>query len=49
MLIKKRTGIELPSSEITPEHSYLTRRRFMKRSGGYVGSSAAGSLPAWSG
>lgn len=30
MLIKKRTGIEIPSSEITPEHLYLSRRQFMK-------------------
>ncbi|MBP6469102.1 MAG: protein-methionine-sulfoxide reductase catalytic subunit MsrP [Chloroflexi bacterium] len=30
MLIKKRTGYEIPSSEITPEHVYLNRRSFMK-------------------
>lgn len=30
MLIKKRTGIEIPSSEITPEHIYASRRQFMK-------------------
>ena len=30
MLIKKRTGYEIPSSEITPEHIYLNRRSFMK-------------------
>ncbi|MCB9419369.1 MAG: protein-methionine-sulfoxide reductase catalytic subunit MsrP [Ardenticatenaceae bacterium] len=30
MLIKKQTGIEIPSSEITPEHIYRTRRQFMK-------------------
>jgi len=30
MLIKKRTGYEIPSSEITPEHLYLSRRTFMK-------------------
>lgn len=29
MLIKKRTGIEIPSSEITPKHIYLSRRMFM--------------------
>jgi sulfoxide reductase catalytic subunit YedY len=29
MLIKKRTGIEIPSSEITPKHIYLSRRKFM--------------------
>ncbi len=30
MLIKKRTGYEIPSSEITPEHLFLNRRQFMK-------------------
>jgi len=30
MLIKKRTGIEIPSSEITPHHIYKSRRNFMK-------------------
>ena len=30
MLIKKRTGYEIPSSEITPEQVYLNRRSFMK-------------------
>lgn len=30
MLIKKQTGIEIPSSEITPEHIYKSRRQFMK-------------------
>lgn len=30
MLIKKQTGIEIPSSEITPHHVYLSRRNFMK-------------------
>ncbi len=29
MLIKKRTGRELPPSEITPQHLYLSRRTFM--------------------
>jgi sulfoxide reductase catalytic subunit YedY len=29
MFIKKRTGIEIPSSEITPQHIYLSRRKFM--------------------
>ncbi len=29
MLIKKHTGIEIPSSEITPQHIYLSRRKFM--------------------
>ena len=30
MLIKKQTGREIPSSEITPEHIYKSRRQFMK-------------------
>ena len=30
MLIKKRSGIEIPSSEITPKHIYKSRRNFMK-------------------
>lgn len=30
MLIKKKTGLEIPSSEITPEHVYKSRRQFMK-------------------
>jgi sulfoxide reductase catalytic subunit YedY len=30
MLIKKKSGIEIPSSEITPYHVYLSRRTFMK-------------------
>lgn len=42
MLIKKRTGIEIPSSEITPEHLYRSRRRFMKG----AASLAAGSILA---
>ncbi len=29
MLIKKTTGLAIPSSEITPEHLYLSRRSFM--------------------
>ena len=29
MLIKKRSATEIPSSEITPEHVYLSRRTFM--------------------
>lgn len=32
MLFKKKTGIEIPSSEITAEHHYLNRRRFMQGS-----------------
>lgn len=30
MLIKKRRKFELPSSEITPEHLYLSRRKFLR-------------------
>lgn len=33
MHIKKKTGYEIPSSEITPEHVYLSRRQFMKGAG----------------
>lgn len=43
MLIKKRTGIEIPSSEITPEQVYLNRRLFMK---GAAAASAAALLAA---
>lgn len=43
MLIKKRTGIELPSSEITPEQIYKSRRLFMQ---GAVLASAGGLLAA---
>ncbi|MFO7663766.1 MAG: protein-methionine-sulfoxide reductase catalytic subunit MsrP [Chloroflexota bacterium] len=39
MLIKKRTGTEIPSSEITPEHLYLSRRKFMA-AGAAVGGAA---------
>lgn len=38
MLIKKRTGLEIPSSEITPKSVYVSRRQFMR---GAVLSSAA--------
>lgn len=30
MLIKKRNAYDIPSSEITPEHIFLSRRQFMK-------------------
>lgn len=36
MLIKTRTGIEIPSSEITPQHVYLSRRQLMKGFGGFA-------------
>jgi sulfoxide reductase catalytic subunit YedY len=39
MLIKRRTGIEIPSSEITPKHLYLSRRQFMKGLGGLAATS----------
>ncbi len=42
MLIRKRTGIEIPSSQITPEHLYLSRRHFMKG----AAAIAAGALLA---
>ncbi len=43
MLIKKRTGIEIPSSEITPEHLYRTRRQFMKGAAMLAGSALLAS------
>lgn len=43
MLIKKHTGIEIPSSEITPEHIYKARRQFMQ---GAVLAAAGGLLAA---
>ncbi|MEM7118453.1 MAG: protein-methionine-sulfoxide reductase catalytic subunit MsrP [Chloroflexota bacterium] len=42
MLIKKKTGLEIPSSEITPKSLYLSRRKFMKG----AATMAAGSLLA---
>ncbi len=42
MLMKKPTGIEIPSSQITPEHLYLSRRHFMKG----AAAIAAGTLLA---
>ena len=38
MLIKKRTGTEISSSEITPEHIYISRRTFMAGSAAVAGS-----------
>lgn len=43
MLIKKRTGIEIPSSEITPKSIYLSRRQFMR---GAAAAAAGGVLVA---
>jgi sulfoxide reductase catalytic subunit YedY len=40
MLIKKRTGIEIPSSEITPRSVYLSRRAFMSGAAAAVGAAA---------
>lgn len=42
MLIKKKTGLEIPSSEITPKTLYQSRRQFMKS----TALLAAGSLLA---
>ncbi|MBV7329753.1 protein-methionine-sulfoxide reductase catalytic subunit MsrP [Chloroflexi bacterium TSY] len=38
MLIKRRTGIEIPSSEITSEHHYLNRRSFMAGAAAIAGA-----------
>jgi sulfoxide reductase catalytic subunit YedY len=43
MLIKKRTGIEIPSSEITPEHLYRTRRQFIKGAAALAGGALLAS------
>lgn len=40
MFIKKRTGYEIPSSEITPEHIYLSRRQFMTGAAALAGLAA---------
>ncbi|MCL4263359.1 MAG: protein-methionine-sulfoxide reductase catalytic subunit MsrP [Anaerolineae bacterium] len=50
MLIKKRSGIEIPSSEITPQHLYLSRRQFMAgaaltTTAGLLAACGAGSPP----
>ncbi len=42
MLIKRKSGIEIPSSEITPERLYSTRRQFIRG----AGAIAAGSIMA---
>ncbi|MEM7129923.1 MAG: protein-methionine-sulfoxide reductase catalytic subunit MsrP [Chloroflexota bacterium] len=48
MLIKRLTGIEIPSSEITSEHHYIDRRQFMKGSAAIAGAAllAAACRPA---
>lgn len=38
MLIKKKNGNEIPSSEITPEHIYLSRRKFMAGAAAVTGA-----------
>ena len=38
MLIKKHTGWEIPSSEITPHHLYLSRRRFIQGAAAVAGA-----------
>ncbi len=38
MLIKKRTGTEIPSSEITPKSLYLSRRTFMTGAAAMAGT-----------
>ena len=43
MLIKKQTGIEIPSSEITPEHIYLVARQFMKGAAALAGGALLAS------
>jgi sulfoxide reductase catalytic subunit YedY len=40
MLIKKRTGIDIPSSEITPQSVYLSRRAFMGGAAAVAGAAA---------
>lgn len=46
MLIKKRTSIEIPSSEITPKSIYLTRRQFIRGAALSGAAVAAGGLLA---
>lgn len=43
MLIKTKSGLDIPSSEITPKHVYLNRRTFMK---GAAVAAAAGLVAA---
>ena len=46
MLVKKRTGTEIPSSEITPKHLYLSRRQFMKAAAAGAATFTASALLA---
>jgi sulfoxide reductase catalytic subunit YedY len=41
MIIKNRTSADVPSSEITPEHIYRSRREFMAAAAGAVGAASA--------
>jgi sulfoxide reductase catalytic subunit YedY len=43
MLIKKRSGIEIPSSEITPEQVYRSRRSFIKGAAGLTAGALLGA------
>jgi len=43
MLIKKRTGYEIPSSEITPEHLYISRRTFITGAAAAAGAAILAS------
>ncbi len=49
MLIKKRSGIEIPSSEITPEHIYNSRRQFMKGAAFVTAGSLLAACAPWGG
>jgi sulfoxide reductase catalytic subunit YedY len=40
MLIKKKTGYEIPSSDITPKSIYLSRRKFMTGAAALAGTAA---------
>ncbi len=46
MLVKTKTGLEIPSSEITPKHLYLSRRQFMKGAAVSAAALAASALLA---
>jgi sulfoxide reductase catalytic subunit YedY len=44
MIIKIKTSADVPSSEITPEHVYHSRREFMRAAGAGVAGAAAGAF-----
>ena len=46
MLIKRASGIEIPSSQITSEHHYLNRRQFMQGAATIAAVAAGGTLLA---